>query len=318
MCLIVKSQSSPPQGKLGQGRVSQFPESTSWVVEGFAYKKVVLVPIVYMECSISCTDRTCRVRSLQSETKIDWNEMIKAKERRIPRTWKRSCCLWGQARAASGVATKSPFIPSVWILEVWLGNNASSMVPGFSSHKMLLKSNLSLAIRSYTKMETEPEKECSTGGWWRWPWPPCPAPPLFALWVRPISSPSWQSERGSAQPQGLPIVSGCQFMIQYKLQHMGSGNTVGLWNCWVENFPQSQNLFLVVSLVLTNIAWVWIWLVSRGPIVEAGTQCCFTFSSVTGISLNQLLPSAGMSHNVCWDSYRTQRQEPAVVFSNYG
>ena len=90
------------------------------------------------------------------------------------------------------------------------------------------------------------------------------------------------------------------------------------WNYWVENLPQCQNLFLVVSLVLTNIAWVWISLVSRGPIVEAGTQCCFTFSSVTGISLNQLLPSAGMSHNVCWDSYRTQRQEPAVVFSNYG
>lgn len=119
------------------------------------------------------------------------------------------------------------------------------MVPGFSGQKMLLKSNLSLASRSYTKMETEPEKECSTGGWWRWPWPPCPAPPLFALWVRPTSSPSWQSERGSAQPLGLPIVPGCQFMIQYKLQQRGSGNTVKLLSG--KSPPMSKSLFSCLS-----------------------------------------------------------------------
>ena len=106
---------------------------------------------------------------------------------------------------------------------------------------MQLKSNLSLASRSYTKIGKEPEKECSTGGWWRWPWPPCPAPPLFALWVRPTSSPFWQSERGSAQPQGMPLMPSCQFMIQYKSQHLGSGKTVGLWN-------SSPNLFLLSCL----------------------------------------------------------------------
>ena len=132
------------------------------------------------------------------------------------------------------------------------------MVPGFSGQKMLLKSNPSLASSSYTKMETEPEKECSTGGWWRWPWPPCPAPPLFALWVRPTSSPSWQSERGSAQPLGLPIVPGCQFMIQYKLQQRGSGNTVKLLSG--KSPPMSKSLFSCLSgfkngLILPTGQW---------------------------------------------------------------
>ena len=155
------------------------------------------------------------------------------------------------------------------------------MLPGFSGQQMQSKSNLSLASRSYTKIGKEPEKECSTGGWWRWPWPPCPAPPLFPLWVRPTSSPFWQSERGSAQPQGMPLMPSCQFMIQYKLQQLGSGKTVGLWNCWVENLPQSQNLFLVVSLK-RNVASLF----PRSP-ASVWISC---------------LPSSGMSHIVCWDT----------------
>ena len=42
-------QSSPPQGKLGQGRVSQFPESTSWDVEGFAYKNCTRADSGYVQ-----------------------------------------------------------------------------------------------------------------------------------------------------------------------------------------------------------------------------------------------------------------------------
>ena len=205
----------------GQKNFTRAPLVGSWQISGMlgcrrlCIKKIVLVSIAYMECSISCTDRTCRVRSLQSETKFDWNEMIVVvREREILEPGRGAAACEAKQEPPLELQQSRRLSRASEYKRFDLENNASSRLPGFSGKKMQSRSNLSLASRSCTKIGKEPEKECSTGGWWRWPWPPCPAPPLFALWVRPTSSPSWQSERGSAQPQGMPIVPGCQLMIQ--------------------------------------------------------------------------------------------------------